>query len=272
MNWKKLAGVAGVVVALVGAYVLLQEPAVAAWLQVPFKSAPRWAWLALAGLLFGDYALLRVNNPRARAVAEFLPNLLALLLGSFPALEPAAEWVAKKLGTPPPAPKNDAKPDVAGPINVGPGPGAAALLLLMMLPLVSGCPIAGMPPNATFAQKLQADIKAVDKIATDVKAQCGAKFSSFSPTLATFVNGLANYTNPMSDIAAAAALVPELKDDYDALACVLRVVEADIKVLKAPAAQAHAKRLRALIADIEAMGQYARQAARFMGSQCGRFF
>lgn len=154
MNWKKVALASGALVALVAAYVLSQDPAVVAWMNVAsWKGAPRWAWLALGGIGLGDYVLLRLNNPRARAVAEILPNVIALLLSRFPGLQGVGMWIAKNLGSPPPATSTStSKPDNAGPIKLD---GLLPLLLIPAL-LSLGCAggLNGVRESLTVSAKL----------------------------------------------------------------------------------------------------------------------
>jgi hypothetical protein len=117
------------------------------------------------------------------------------------------------------------------------------LVLAIVLP---GCAVAGLPKNATFAQKLQADEHALTQIASDVGAKCGPQLASFGKTVAALIAVAATYEDVLADIAHAAELYGDAKMDVAAVSCVLSTVRADIKALT-PAKAAMIGRAMALL-------------------------
>lgn len=96
----------------------------------------------------------------------------------------------------------------------------------------SGCATVATPPNATLAQKLQADEALVLKIVADVGTKCGPKFASFGKTVSGIVAIASTPADVLSDVMEAAALIPDLANDYQALTCVISTTGADLKAAK----------------------------------------
>lgn len=111
---------------------------------------------------------------------------------------------------------------------------APALKSVAMLPLVfvalfvSGCATSGLPAGATFQQKLTADEMVLGAIKNDIQNQC-PKMAPVAGLVAKALAVAMNPTDVVSDIVEALAAVPELKQDYDAVSCAIKVVLADYK-------------------------------------------
>ncbi len=112
------------------------------------------------------------------------------------------------------------------------------LALILIALTVSGCAVAGLPANATTAQKLVADVSAMETIAKDVGAKCGPQFVSLAPLLTSAIAVASSPENVLSDVMAALAAMPTLQQDYKALACVFTTIRDDLRSLKpAPASK-----------------------------------
>ena len=116
---------------------------------------------------------------------------------------------------------------------------AAALLCGV---LFGGCATTGMPAGATFQQKLTADEMVLGAVKNDIATQC----PKMAPVASLVAKALAIAMNPydvLNDVTEALAAIPELKQDYDSIACAIKVVLADYKKYfqAAPAASPAAK-------------------------------
>lgn len=113
---------------------------------------------------------------------------------------------------------------------------------------LQGCVLSTTPKNATLAQKLQTDVAALEKIASDVSLNCGAELAYFAKTVTTAIAAAASYEDLLADVMNAAALYNDGKMDVAAVKCVIATVRADVKALT-PQKKAMLERL---MADLEA--------------------
>lgn len=104
--------------------------------------------------------------------------------------------------------------------------------------VLSGCATAGMPANATVAQKMQADAGALQTIAKDVSSKCGQQFGPVGPVIASILSVAADPYNALNDVMAAIGVIPVLAQDYKGAQCVITTVRDDIHALFGPATAA----------------------------------
>jgi hypothetical protein len=112
-------------------------------------------------------------------------------------------------------------------------------LLVAGLLTLTGCPLATTPASATLGQKVEADVSAIKQVAADVKAQC-PKLAPLSNLIADAVSVANDPYDLLNDIMTAVREYPQLKQDYDAIKCAVRVVLDDYKAMKPTAKTAHA--------------------------------
>lgn len=113
-------------------------------------------------------------------------------------------------------------------------------LVVLLIVATSGCATVNTKPGAKANEKLADDVLALKKMADDVKAQCGDEFASIAPIVGSAIAIAANPTDALAIIVAAAQATPALIADVKALACVVKVITADLKALKPTAANERA--------------------------------
>lgn len=188
--------------------------AIKTWMMAGYP--PHWQWFAVAAYVLLEFYLPRTAKLKANSTIELVANMLKPVLGRVPLVGK----IVALLGTP------EAK--AAG----LPLPPVTALLPLAFAALwLSGCAVVGLPKNATFAQKLQADEHALVQIATDVGAKCGPQLAAFGKTVAALIAVAATYEDVLADITSAAQVYGDVKMDVAAVSCVVSTVRSDIKAL-----------------------------------------
>lgn len=94
--------------------------------------------------------------------------------------------------------------------------------------ILSGCATVGMKSDATVIDKVKADAAVLTQMRQDIKDKC-PKMAPVADLVAKAVAVALDYTDVLQDIEEAAAALPDLKQDYDAVSCAIKVVLEDYK-------------------------------------------
>lgn len=126
--------------------------------------------------------------------------------------------------------------------------------IVLVCLVLTGCAVTGLPKDATVAQKMQADVDALKSVAADIKTQC-PKLAPVAGLISKAIAVAANPLDVLSDVMNAMAAYPDLKQDYDAISCAVKVVLADFKKMKpSPAVSAKIATLEQLIVMLDEPG------------------
>lgn len=108
-------------------------------------------------------------------------------------------------------------------------------IITLILLAASGCATTGLPANATFAQKIQADAAVMGKIANDVKTACGPQFGPVAPIVVAILSVAADPYNALNDVMQAIGVIPLLAQDVKGAQCVVTTIRDDIHSFFGPA-------------------------------------
>lgn len=194
-----------------------------------------------------------------------IAGLVSFVMGAISAANPSVQN-----GGVAPAPDARTKQAgfVHGPVMVMVAAVGAMATAILSGALLSGCATTLSPADATFAQKVQGDEQAIEKIASDVVTQCGPQMGAFKQTLQTAIQAAASYDNVDADILNAMALAADIKNDVGAAACVIRVVKADVKALT-PVKAARVDRMLAQLKTLRGSSPKFAAASPFCGDGDG---
>lgn len=101
-------------------------------------------------------------------------------------------------------------------------------LCLVLCLSLAGCATVGMKSDATFMDKVHADAAVLNQMQQDIKDKC-PKMAPIANLIARAVAVAADYADVLNDIEQAVAAIPDLKQDYDAVACAVKTVLDDYK-------------------------------------------
>lgn len=111
------------------------------------------------------------------------------------------------------------------------------LILVLAGIFMSGCATSFTKPGSTFGQKTQDDITAIKQVAADVTAQC-PKLAPIANLVAAAVSVAQDPYDLINDITQALRGYEDLRQDYSAISCAVKVVLEDYKKLKPTSATA----------------------------------